>query len=76
MTTSERNIADRLASVDASYPRDRVFIAQLKTWHDRPMTGPGIAKMLRLLDRYQKQIPDSQQLRSACVNEQLSRLAP
>lgn len=76
MTPAERAIADALASVDVGYARDRVFIAQLNAWHDRDMTGPGKAKMIRLLDRYKSMIPDYYQLRSNYMDEQLNNLTP
>lgn len=78
MTTAERNIADRLQSVaiQSTDTRDKVFINQLKNWHDRTMTNQGRTYLLQLLTKYQSQIPESSQLRSAYINEQLKNLAP
>lgn len=76
MTTAERNIADRLMGITPYVARDRVFIAQLPNWYTRDMTESGKAKMLRLLEKFQQRIPDYHVLRSAYINEQLSKLAP
>lgn len=78
MTSSERNIADRLASVTIPWDstRDKVFIKQLPNWYERNMTEAGRSYMLRLLQKYSTQIPDHSELHSACVMEQLSKLAP
>lgn len=76
MTTAERNIAQVLAGVKADSMKDMTFMLQLKNWRDRPMTRDGAARMMRLLEKYQRQIPDHATLRSAYINEQLKNLAP
>lgn len=76
MTTAERSIADRLRAIQKDTMEDAAFTNQLRNWYDRDMTKAGAAKMLRLLEKYQKKIPDHADLRSAYINEQLQKLAP
>lgn len=79
MTTAERNIADRLQSVkidSTTDARDQVFINQLKNWHGRTMTKGGRAYLLTLINKYQDQIPECEQLRSAYIDEKLKEAAP
>jgi hypothetical protein len=77
MTTAERNIAIRLQAIGSKKDMlDQVFINQLRNWYDRDMSRAGAAKMMRLLDKYQKHIPDHQVLRSSYIDEQLSKMAP
>lgn len=75
MTTAERNIADRLQSIKPTETGHKVFIDQLKNWHDRPMTKVGRNYLLKLVNRYQDQIPECEQLRSAYIDEKLREAA-
>jgi hypothetical protein len=56
--------------------RDEAFILQLRNWRDRDMSKAGAAKMLRLLEKYAKLIPDAGDLRQAYIDEQLQKLSP
>lgn len=76
MTTAERNIANRLRAITKKDFKDEAFVNQLRNWYDRDMSRDGAARMIRLLEKYQKLIPDAMQLRSAYIDEQLSKFAP
>jgi hypothetical protein len=59
MTTIERKIASALIScsfLPGSF--DKRFIRQLPNWENREMTEKGREKMIELLHKYRRQIPN------------------
>lgn len=74
MTPIERQIADRLKQVVPANFKEDKFIQQLTSWHNRDMTEMGRAYLLRLLDRYSKDIPDAEELKKKHLDEQLGNI--
>ena len=59
MTSIELQIASALNAcsfLPGSF--DKKFVHQLENWKDREMTVKGRAKMIELLRKYRRQIPD------------------
>lgn len=74
MTPTERSIADRLKQVIPANFKEDKFIQQLPSWHNRDMTEMGRSYLLRLLDRYTKDIPDAEELKKQHLDEQLGQI--
>lgn len=65
MTATEWKIANSLINctfLPGSY--DKKFVQQLGNWKDRDMTLKGRLKMIELLHKYRRQIPDYEKLQS------------
>ena len=63
MTSHEKKIAwalSRCTFLPGSF--DKLFVKQLDNWKDREMTEKGRAKMIELLHKYKRQIPNYQKL--------------
>lgn len=65
MTQTERDIAyalNRCTFLPGSF--DKKFVHQLDKWHDKEMTDKGRAYMMRLLDKYKRQIYNYSELKN------------
>ena len=65
MTVTERHIARALSMVTfipGSF--DKRFVKQLPNWLEKEMTEKGRAKMIELLHKYRRQIPNYEKLKS------------
>lgn len=65
MSLTERNIANALSQVSflpGSF--DKRFVKQLPNWLEREMTEKGRVKMIELLHKYRRQIPNYEKLKS------------
>lgn len=70
MTEPEKSIAWALCScsfLPGSF--DKRFVNQLDKWKDRDMTVKGRAKMMELLQKYRRQIPSFEKLKSTLNNQ-------
>lgn len=71
MTSVEKQIHIRLKQCSPNHFKDEAFIGQLDKWQDRDMTQKGHDHMMRLMNKYRKQIPDWLELRVAMTDEQI-----
>lgn len=71
MTATEKKIHSSLLQCSPNHFKDEAFIQQLTKWTDRPLTQKGHDHMLRLMNKYRKQIPDWLELRAAMTDEQI-----
>jgi hypothetical protein len=70
MTSTERKIATALmfcTFLPGCF--DKRFVKQLPKWNDRDMTEKGRAKMIELLHKYRRQIPNYTTLKNELLKQ-------
>lgn len=74
MTPVEKKIHDRLKQITPSDFKDEHFIADMERFRGRAMNPKGHDRMLELIKKYRKQVPEWLELRDQAVQEEIDSL--